>query len=153
MRSYSASCREARHIIKGLMIKPLIIRESNPFTEKSRKNALLLPKPTYLPMESLRDDTLSVDPSSLRIQRLKRRNRTLVLLRLRLKHELGTDAAALSVCSICLRGESKGVSFCDCAPFKTTQLRHGKHFRGFRGCSLGDCVRDKRPGSDNPRRF
>jgi hypothetical protein len=51
MRSYSASCREARHIIKGLMIKALIIRESNPFTEKSRKIALLPPKPTDPPME------------------------------------------------------------------------------------------------------
>src|SRR5262245_3532410 len=93
-------------------------------------------------IEPLYDERLLVDRSFHRIQRLKGGN-AFVLLRLRLKHELGTDAATLSVGSIYLRRESKGLSFCDCTPFKATQLRHGKHLRGLRRGGLGDCVRDK----------
>src|SRR6516164_6420485 len=74
--------------------------------------------------------------------------RTVALLRLRLKHELGTDAAALPIGSICLRRTLKKLLLRDCAPLPAAQLRHGKHLcrHGKRG--LGNRVRRKRTRPD-----
>src|SRR3989304_2373912 len=137
------------HKPQELYLLPGILIKINPPRQSSANS------PTYTDMGSAdRGPRLSRAGHYRRIRTNNLRGAyKIVLLRLRLKHGLASDAAPMSDRSLRLRRPASGLSLRHRAPFPAAQLRHGEYFFGDRLRGLGHRLCRERSRFPDARRL